>query len=73
MKPAKELENLINSWIPESIAIKPCGDPWDPPFHMIEGVEPAMVPEVKEEVQEYGGTVRFQKTTLGKVDICIEL
>jgi hypothetical protein len=75
MKPAKKLENLINGWIPEPIAISPVTNrgPWHPSFHTIAGVEPAMVPEVKEEVEEFGGTVQFERNVLGKVDICIEL
>jgi len=74
-KSAKELENLINGWIHKPIVISSVTNrgPWHPPFHTIVGVEPAMVPEVKEEVQEFGGSVRFERNMLGKVDICIEL
>ena len=51
-----ELETLINSWITRPITVELVRGT----TYTIHGVEPAMVPEVTEEVEDFGGTVRAE-------------
>ena len=69
---AMELESLINGWISQPITVE---------FvrgisYMVKGVEPAMIPEVTEEVEEFGGSVVAELssgTTPGLKDLSIML
>ena len=67
---AAKLESLINGWIPQSITVELVRGN----AYMIRGVEPAMVPEVEEEVEEFGGSVQAEissGTTPGLKDLSI--
>ena len=66
---AMELESLINGWISKPITVELVRGN----AYMIKGVEPAMVPEVTEEVEEFGGTVLAELAVLGLVDLNIQL
>jgi len=50
---ADRLKHLINGWITRPITIEFVRGN----SYMVKGVEPAMIPEVTEEVEEFGGSV----------------
>ena len=54
-----ELETLINGWITKPITIEQVRGV----TYTVKGVEPAMVPEVTEEVEDFGGTVNMVMTS----------
>jgi len=69
---AMELETLINSWIPRPITVELVRGI----TYTVKGIEPAMVPEVTEEVEDFGGTVRAETTSStspGRKDLNIDL
>ena len=69
---AAKLESLINGWIPQPITVELVRGN----SYMIKGVEPAMVPEVTEEVEEFGGSVQAEitsGTSPGFKDLSIDL
>ena len=69
---AMELESLINGWISQPITVEFVRGT----SYMVKGVEPAMIPEVTEEVEEFGGSVQAEissGTTPGLKDLNIML
>ena len=67
---AMELESLINGWISPPITVEFVRGT----SYMVKGVEPAMIPEVTEEVEEFGGSVQAEissGTTPGLKDLSI--
>ena len=64
---AMELESLINDWIPQPITVEFVRGT----TYMIKGVEPAMIPEVTEEVEEFGGSVAAEFSAGGFKDLSI--
>ena len=69
---AAKLESLINGWISQPITVELVRGN----AYMIKGVEPAMVPEVTEEVEEFGGSVQAEissGTSPGLKDLSIDL
>ena len=56
---AKDLEDLINGWITRPVTVELVRDN----AYMIKGVEPAAIPEVTEEVEEFGGSVKAEMTS----------
>jgi len=69
---ASELETLINSWISQPVTIELVRGN----SYMIKGVEPAMIPEVTEEVEEFGASVKAEITSgtkPGLRDLSIDL
>ena len=66
---AAKLESLINSWISQPVTVELVRGS----SYMIKGVEPAMVPEVTEEVEEFGGSVLAELPAVGLVNLNIDL
>ena len=66
---ASKLESLINGWISQPVTVELVKGS----AYIIKGVEPAMVPEVTEEVEEFGGSVLAELPALGLVDLNINL
>ena len=69
---AERLQHLINGWISPPITIEFVRGT----SYMVKGVEPAMIPEVTEEVEEFGGSVQAEissGTTPGLKDLSIML
>ena len=69
---AKDLEDLINGWITQPVTVEFVRGN----AYMVKGIEPAMVPEVTEEVEEFGGSVQAEissGTTPGLKDLSITL
>ena len=67
-----ELETLINGWIVKPITIEQVRGA----TYTVKGVEPAMVPEVTEEVEDFGGAVNAvmsSSTAPGLKDLNISL
>ena len=54
-----ELETLINNWISRPVTVELVRGA----TYTVKGVEPAMVPEVTEEVKDFGGTVNMVMTS----------
>ncbi|HCX24594.1 MAG: hypothetical protein CMB80_03605 [Flammeovirgaceae bacterium] len=66
------LQMLINGWIVKPITIEQVRGT----TYTVKGVEPAMVPEVTEEVEDFGGTVNAvmsSSTAPGLKDLNISL
>jgi hypothetical protein len=69
---AARLESLINDWITNPITVELVRGT----SYMIKGVEPAMIPEVTEEVEDFGGSVQAEissGTSPGLKDLSIDL
>lgn len=67
-----ELETLINNWISRPVTVELVRGA----TYTVKGVEPAMVPEVTEEVEDFGGAVNAvmtSSTTPGFKDLNISL
>ena len=69
---AERLQHLINGWITQPITVEFVRGT----SYMVKGIEPAMIPEVTEEVEEFGGSVVAEissGTTPGLKDLNITL
>jgi hypothetical protein len=70
---AERLQHLINGWIPEPITVEFMSGN----SYTIRGVDPAFVPEVTEEVEEFGGSVQAEMSNVrdkvGTKDLSINL
>jgi hypothetical protein len=69
---AERLQHLINGWITRPVTVELVRGN----SYMIKGVEPAMIPEVTEEVEEFGGSVKAEitsGTSPGLRDLSIDL
>ena len=69
---ATKLESLINGWISQPITVKLVRGN----AYTIKGIEPAFLPEVTEEVEEFGGSVQAEissSTSPGLKDLSIDL
>jgi hypothetical protein len=70
---AERLQHLINGWISQPITVELVRGN----SYVIRGIDPAFVPEVTEEVEEFGGSVQAEMSNVrdkvGTKDLSINL